>query len=106
MFSERQCDGIERDPEQYFRRYNAKHPERGGARKGYGPHAGQTLTAAERKTDLMALRGRWKLPATRTWSAPGWPSGSTCAAMPSGRPARRRNASSCRAPGEAKAAPR
>ncbi|TBV92318.1 MobA/MobL family protein [Azotobacter chroococcum] len=60
MFSERQCDGIERDPEQYFRRYNAKHPERGGARKGYGPHAGQTLTAAERKTDLMALRGRWE----------------------------------------------
>ncbi|SER62235.1 MobA/MobL family protein [Azotobacter beijerinckii] len=60
MFSERQCDGIERDPEQYFRRYNAKHPERGGARKGYGPHAGQTLTAAERKTDLVALRGRWE----------------------------------------------
>ncbi|WP_460425058.1 MobA/MobL family protein [Azotobacter armeniacus] len=60
MFSERQCDGIERDPEQYFKRYNAKHPERGGARKGYGPHAGQTLSAAERKADLVALRGRWE----------------------------------------------
>ncbi len=60
MFSERQRDGIERDPEQYFKRYNAKNPERGGARKGYGPHAGQTLTAAERKADLVALRGRWE----------------------------------------------
>ncbi|MEA9433316.1 MobA/MobL family protein [Aeromonas caviae] len=60
MFSERQRDGIERDPEQYFKRYNAKNPERGGARKGYGPHAGQTLTAAERKADLVALRSRWE----------------------------------------------
>lgn len=60
MFSERQRDGIERDPEQYFKRYNAKNPERGGARKGYGPHAGQTLTAAQRKADLVALRGRWE----------------------------------------------
>lgn len=60
MFSERQRDGIERDPEQYFKRYNAKNPERGGARKGYGPHAGQTLTAAQRKADLVALRSRWE----------------------------------------------
>ena len=60
MFSERQRDGIERDPELYFKRYNAKNPERGGARKGYGPHAGQTLTAAERKADLVALRSRWE----------------------------------------------
>lgn len=60
MFSERQRDGIERDPELYFKRYNAKNPERGGARKGYGPHAGQTLTAAQRKADLVALRSRWE----------------------------------------------
>lgn len=60
MFSERQRDGIERDPEQYFKRYNAKTPEKGGARKGYGPHAGQTLTAAERTADLKALRLRWQ----------------------------------------------
>lgn len=60
MFSERQRDGIERDPEQYFKRYNAKLPEKGGARKGYGPHAGKTLTSAERKADLIALRGRWQ----------------------------------------------
>ncbi len=59
MFSERQRDGVERDPAQYFKRYNAKDPEKGGARKGYGPHAGQTLTRAERIADLKALRGRW-----------------------------------------------
>ncbi|GLX91812.1 hypothetical protein Pfra02_43800 [Pseudomonas fragi] len=60
MFSERQRDGIERDPEQYFKRYNSKTPEKGGARKGYGPHAGETLTAVERKADLKALRMRWQ----------------------------------------------
>lgn len=60
MFSERQRDGIERDPEQYFKRYNAKHPERGGCRKGYGPHAGQTLSKAERIAELKALRHRWE----------------------------------------------
>ena len=33
MFSERIDDGIGRDPAQYFKRYNAKAPERGGCRK-------------------------------------------------------------------------
>ncbi|MDD2337228.1 MAG: MobA/MobL family protein [Geobacteraceae bacterium] len=33
MYSERTRDGINRDPEQYFKRYNAKAPERGGCRK-------------------------------------------------------------------------
>ena len=33
MFSERQRDGIERDPAQYFKRYNAKAPEKGGAKR-------------------------------------------------------------------------
>jgi MobA/MobL family len=60
MFSERQVDGIERDPQQYFKRYNAKHPEQGGARKGYGLHAGQTLSRADRVEELKALRGRWE----------------------------------------------
>ncbi|MCW2452291.1 hypothetical protein M2358_003463, partial [Kerstersia gyiorum] len=60
MFSERQVDGIERDPEQYFKRYNGKAPEKGGAKKGYGPNAGKTLTAAERAADLKDLRGRWE----------------------------------------------
>lgn len=59
MFSERQVDGIERDPQQYFKRYNAKAPEQGGARKGYGEHAGQTLSRAERTRDLKELRSRW-----------------------------------------------
>ncbi|HDX6444023.1 TPA: MobA/MobL family protein [Escherichia coli] len=60
MFSERQRDGIERDPDQYFKRYNGKYPERGGAKKGYGEKAGQTLTRAERTAELKALRGRWE----------------------------------------------
>ena len=60
MFSERRLDGIERDPEQYFKRYNAKAPEKGGARKGFGERPGQTLTAAERKAELRDLRGRWE----------------------------------------------
>ena len=33
MFNERLQDGIARDPEQYFKRYNGKNPERGGAKK-------------------------------------------------------------------------
>ena len=33
MFNERLQDGIERDPEQYFKRYNSKNPERGGLKK-------------------------------------------------------------------------
>lgn len=33
MYSERTIDGIDRDPEQYFKRYNAKSPEKGGCRK-------------------------------------------------------------------------
>ncbi|WP_308331245.1 MobA/MobL family protein, partial [Escherichia coli] len=44
----------------YFKRYNAKAPEKGGARKGYGPSAGQTLTKAERAAELKELRGRWE----------------------------------------------
>ena len=33
MFSERIQDSIQRDPGQYFKRYNAKAPDRGGCRK-------------------------------------------------------------------------
>ena len=60
MFSERQRDGIERDPEQYFKRYNSKYPERGGARKGYGQNAGKTLSQTERAAELKELRARWE----------------------------------------------
>lgn len=55
MFSERTNDGIERDPEQYFKRYNPKHPERGGAKKH---RSGETI--AERKAALIELRDRWE----------------------------------------------
>lgn len=33
MFAGRMLDGIERDQEQFFKRYNAKNPDRGGCRK-------------------------------------------------------------------------
>ena len=61
MFSERRIDGIDRDPDQYFKRFNAAHPERGGARKGYGERPGMRLTAVERKEELKALRERWEV---------------------------------------------
>jgi len=54
MFSERLNDGIDRDPEQYFRRANTREPERGGAKKvRFGE------TPAERKEYLVAQRERW-----------------------------------------------
>ena len=49
MYSERTVDGIDRDPEQYFRRYNAKNPERGGCRKD----------SAGTQERLQATRERW-----------------------------------------------
>ncbi|EJB4454775.1 MobA/MobL family protein (plasmid) [Escherichia coli] len=54
MFCERINDGIERDPQQFFKRANSKSPERGGAKKASIPQ-----TAGERKAALVALRSRW-----------------------------------------------
>jgi hypothetical protein len=54
MYSERIRDGIERDPEQYFKRYNAKNPEKGGAKKFSGGKS-----ANELKAELLGLRERW-----------------------------------------------
>lgn len=54
MFSERLNDGIERDPQLYFKRANTKNPERGGAKK---VRFGETPT--ERKAYLIAQRERW-----------------------------------------------
>lgn len=54
MYSQRTRDGIERDPEQYFKRYNSKSPEKGGCKK---ERTGETPT--ERKAELKALRERW-----------------------------------------------
>ena len=55
MFSERTIDGIERDPDQYFRRYNAKNPDRGGAKK-----ANTGIAPADRKAELSEQRDRWE----------------------------------------------
>ena len=55
MFSERTIDGIKRDPEQYFKRYNAKNPELGGAKK-----ANTGMKPADRRADLLAQRERWE----------------------------------------------
>lgn len=54
MYSERRMDGIERDPEQFFKRYNAKNPEKGGAQKASGGKA-----RGEMKDELLATRERW-----------------------------------------------
>ena len=63
MFSERRLDGIDRDPEQYFKRFNAKNPEKGGARKLYGETdpalAKGPERVAARAAELKALRSRW-----------------------------------------------
>ena len=55
MFSERTRDGIERDPDQYFKRYNSKNPDKGGAKK-----ANTGIAPAERRNDLKAQRDRWE----------------------------------------------
>jgi hypothetical protein len=56
MFSERVRDGIERKtPEHYFKRADSKNPERGGCKKANSARK----TTAERKADLVALRGRF-----------------------------------------------
>lgn len=54
MYSERRMDGIERDPAQLFKRYNAKNPERGGAQKASGGKA-----RGEMKDELLLTRQRW-----------------------------------------------
>ena len=54
MYSERRLDGIERDPVQFFKRYNAKNPERGGAQKASGGKA-----RGEMKDELLLTRQQW-----------------------------------------------
>ena len=55
MFNERLQDGIERDPEQYFKRYNSKVPEKGGAKKD---NTGKDYKT--RKDEIKDLRQRWE----------------------------------------------
>ncbi len=54
MYSERRMDGIERDPDQLFKRYNSKNPEKGGAQKLSGGK-----TQIEMKEELLLTRQRW-----------------------------------------------
>lgn len=55
MFNERLQDGIERDPQQYFKRYNRKDPEKGGAKKD---NTGKDYKT--RKDEIRDLRQRWE----------------------------------------------
>lgn len=54
MYSERLNDGVERAKDQYFKRHNAKNPEKGGAKKLV-----RGETPKEIKDDLLATRKRW-----------------------------------------------
>ena len=54
MISDRVPDGIERSPEQTFKRYNAAHPELGGRKKDSGGKDPATL-----KNDLKTLRAEY-----------------------------------------------
>ncbi|MDO1846600.1 mobilization protein, partial [Escherichia coli] len=49
-------DGIERKPEQNFRRYNDRNPERGGAKKDSG-----SMTLTQHREQLRELRKRWEV---------------------------------------------
>lgn len=67
MFSERQIDGIDRDPAQYFKRYNGNNPALGGARKSFAPLESDCDMStrrgereAERAQLLQQLRARWE----------------------------------------------
>lgn len=54
MFSDRLPDGIDRSPEQHFKRYNSNDPELGGCRKDSGGK-----DRAKLRDDLIATRARW-----------------------------------------------
>ena len=56
MFSERGHDGIERDAEQWFKRHNAKAPEKGGARKSRAAKAGDWLEKTRKAWEQTANR--------------------------------------------------
>ncbi len=54
MFSDRLPDGLERGPDQHFRRFNPAFPERGGCKKDSGGKDRLTL-----KDELVTTRERW-----------------------------------------------
>ena len=68
MFSERSNDGRARAPEQWFKRHNAAHPEKGGARKS---------TATKPKDWLETIRDDWAAAANEALERAGRPIAST-----------------------------
>ena len=66
LFSERTLDGIERGRDQFFKRYNAKAPERGGCKK-----ANTGLDKETRREQLKALRERWQVVCNRALERAG-----------------------------------
>lgn len=56
MYSQRINDGIDRDQEHYFMRYNAKNPIKGGCKK-----ADTGLAPAQLKANLLDERQAWEL---------------------------------------------
>lgn len=63
MISERQNDGIERDPDQWFRRANSANPERGGASKSRTFHGREWMEHARKRwaeltNQMLQARGR------------------------------------------------
>lgn len=54
MVCDRELDGIERSKEQFFKRYNSKNPEKGGAKK-----LNTGLKFGERVALLLGQRSRW-----------------------------------------------
>lgn len=60
MFCERIQDGIQRTPQQFFKRFNAKDPRQGGARKD---NTGKT--PQQREIEIKEQRLRWQTMANR-----------------------------------------
>lgn len=66
MFSNRELDGIERDREQFFKRANPEHPEKGGARKS------REWSKDERANNkIEELRAAWERKANRALEKAG-----------------------------------
>lgn len=68
LASNRVLDGIDRDREQFFKRYNTKEPERGGARKTYFS-GGKTA----RKDQWQGFRSSWAEILNKELKAEGLP---------------------------------
>jgi hypothetical protein len=66
MFNERKLDGIDRDPDQYFKRFNSKNPERGGCQK---LNTGKDY--AVRKQEIKEVRERWETMCNRSLERAG-----------------------------------